>query len=787
MRDALRQLKTWPEAVDFHQKLTIDVWRDEILPLYDFWEDLDLPVRRCLLRLLLLQGDRQSILRFQRYFVMKENRDTALTVLNEAGLMSVNAIVEIRRRIPDSSLKAWSQDIERLYQIIENAGFFKGLEILSGHRDEKVILYALRQFYQFPSGEILRYIAPLAEHRNPLVRTNMVEILHSIGTDEALHLMLNFLGDADKETRERAKERTRQQFARCYPVIIRRLEDAADPCLYPLINLVGEVGDTTVLDKLTDYVLNYKKPLNNRAFVAFEAIASRQIGKETFSPAGGHHRIAIFLKGMLLAAPDGAVEAIAAFIQRLGKEAILMLLWEYVSAGTIERRNLQHVFNKMTELDNDILFQHVSTIDEPVLLALCELLQSRLGVSDFQRLLSRMIDTLPPEVLDRSLKGLLDLYGDHHIMREKCYSILRKKTPDRWRIILQHLGRSGDLKLLETLSLEINDENLESRLNIIDTLGNFHCAEAIEILEKITDDPRPKVRTALVEVLSRIDSLEATVLLFKLFTLESNTGNKELVQIIARKGRDRFFRYIEKISEKQRNEFGMQLAHHDDDFVTDVSRNLFSLNFDERKRALELLILISDRRKDEVMEQLKSLINDPDERLRALLSRTIAMIGGAEVSDLVLELLDDPDPRVRANAIEILPAIHDEKLMAAIYPFLRDENNRVRANAVMTLYRLGDSRVLVAISEMLKSTDKWMRASAAFAMGEIDDQRTQPILISFLDDPDLDVRRNVIKALGKVGDRSATKYLLRFLSAPDKSIAEEASRAVNAIKERSKL
>lgn len=749
----------------------------------------DSTLARNILRFLVAAGGRAALAAHSALFLKEErHRALFLDVLREAGLPGTNAVIDICRRIPPERAEEFAAALRELHELLNATGHFDRLKEFLDHEQEKVVLYALRQFYLFPTKETLELLRPVGTHANWLVRHNILEIFLRVGGDAALHAALDFLDDPEKRIRDRIRDEVRKNLSRFYPILVRRFENTLDLKFNAILQLLSEIGRTDLFDRLVHYVIAYKKPLNIRALDTFSQILGRETAgfTEPFNPDGKHRRVAIHLRTLFLSGGPEAHAGLAQLVRKLGTGAFALLLREFDGSGSLEAENVEAVYRAIKEEDDGArLVEFLGRGVEPETVNLLRLLRRKTGDAAFLTHLVRLVETLPPEPLETLLSLVHKVFPDFPAFRETLLQMVeRLEPPERRLVALRFLGRIGDPKLLGNLERELDNDAEAHRIQIIELLGRFNNVEAVTVLKKAIADERPAVRKALLDALVGIDNLEATVMLFYVFREEIERGDESVAALIAERGKERFFKYVDGMNEFFRKELGLTLANLSESFVDDVAANLTSLNFEERSRALDLLTLISENRRDEVLEKLRTLLNDPDDRMRAMLARTLAAIGGNEVAEFAISLLDDPNPRVRANAIEILPLIHDSDLYRHIYKYLKDDNNRVRANAVMALYKSGDRRVVIALSDMLKHEDKWMRASAAFALGEIGDERLTPLLFGSLADPDLDVRRNSVKALGKIGDGSCVKHLLPLLSQHDKSLYEEASRAIAAIRRR---
>lgn len=154
-------------------------------------------------------------------------------------------------------------------------------------------------------------------------------------------------------------------------------------------------------------------------------------------------------------------------------------------------------------------------------------------------------------------------------------------------------------------------------------------------------------------------------------------------------------------------------------------------------------------------QRIFDFTHDPDERIRATVTRILQTWDDPGVEDVLLQMTKDFDGRVRANAIEALDfrKIPGERL-SPLTANLEDPHNRARANAAVALYGSMPDLAMDTVEKMATDTNNMMRMSAAWALGRFDhDRSTKIILTAVATEKDESVRKLFTKSLAAITDR----------------------------------
>ncbi|MDD4651798.1 MAG: HEAT repeat domain-containing protein [Methanothrix sp.] len=187
-------------------------------------------------------------------------------------------------------------------------------------------------------------------------------------------------------------------------------------------------------------------------------------------------------------------------------------------------------------------------------------------------------------------------------------------------------------------------------------------------------------------------------------------------------------------------------------FIENAIKSLDSVNLDERKDAIDLLIQ-----------------NDQP------LSR------GALLSALKKHPLND----VRRGIAHRLGESGYIYGMPGLIEALRDHDNSVREQAAWALGIIGDNTSSSGLMEALGDPDNIVRMYAAEALGKIGSKDAVPKLIEALKDPEKSVRGNAADALGRIGDKDAIPALEQLLNDNETLVRKEASQALEKFNRRS--
>ena len=189
----------------------------------------------------------------------------------------------------------------------------------------------------------------------------------------------------------------------------------------------------------------------------------------------------------------------------------------------------------------------------------------------------------------------------------------------------------------------------------------------------------------------------------------------------------------------------------------------------------------------DALANLRSAINDPDEKVRSEAAISIGKI--RPVTDTVrsplMDAMEDSSEAVRLNAAYGLGG-SGETVVPALIGALRVEAKKTEEEAMAktpaNLHRTNPNAccsaqalsavgapAVAALVGTLEEPHWWMRTLAANTLGNIGPQADEavPALVDLLKDGHWWVRRNAAEALGRIGSKAAVPALIHSLRDPD--------------------
>lgn len=179
-----------------------------------------------------------------------------------------------------------------------------------------------------------------------------------------------------------------------------------------------------------------------------------------------------------------------------------------------------------------------------------------------------------------------------------------------------------------------------------------------------------------------------------------------------------FFEDYDRLTPDVKKLAATTLKRLDADLDAELRQVLSSLDSHDRLRAVHIVQELN--REQRLQEVLLELVSDPDERVRATVVKTLAILDNEPAVRALLTAVTDFDRRVVANTVEALEATGFSELVGLIKILARHPNNRIRANAVKALLLLNSPGAEQILREMLTSSVELMRLSATWIMGEVD-------------------------------------------------------------------
>ena len=374
----------------------------------------------------------------------------------------------------------------------------------------------------------------------------------------------------------------------------------------------------------------------------------------------------------------------------------------------------------------------------------------------------------------------------------------------------------------------------------IHAMSTAQTEPAIELIFRLSLDPRPRLQDAAMEALKlRRDpgfpALLATVL---------SRMSPEMFEALARRTKellwwhtvenasdvDSFtavklmeFLAISGLEAPRRNECLLHFAASPHPEVR--ARLLLALQAVAYPELLELAQSFLDDPSDEVKlsaartiiglnpphkaRMLMPLLNSPSEELRRMATREVASASfdkylrsferldpetreaaaralakiDTRIVDRLAEELTALDPERRLRALRVIDYVDAETdLRQNLMALLNDPDRRIRATALKIVQLTGSVEGMRLLVAALSDPDPRVRANAIEAFEDGGDPRVVPVLLPFLRDEDNRIRANTAKALWNLGSPEGRTTLERMLDDADEMMRLSAVWATGEVK-----
>ncbi|MCK5682987.1 HEAT repeat domain-containing protein, partial [bacterium] len=203
-------------------------------------------------------------------------------------------------------------------------------------------------------------------------------------------------------------------------------------------------------------------------------------------------------------------------------------------------------------------------------------------------------------------------------------------------------------------------------------------------------------------------------------------------------------------------------------FKTRIQYSLYNVKPEVRKKALMVAIKFKDPYI--IPSIITQLDKEEDATVRAMMLKTLGLLGNIANMEDVVKFLNDEDSRVRANAVEAIEYLGNKKLFPALIEKLQDSDNRVRANAIRAMQHFGGSLTLKFLKSMACSKNLPMRVSSAYALRFFPSPKVLPIVKGLLVDRNSDVITKTCESLKVLADQNfepAKMILAKFSPSKD--------------------
>lgn len=206
---------------------------------------------------------------------------------------------------------------------------------------------------------------------------------------------------------------------------------------------------------------------------------------------------------------------------------------------------------------------------------------------------------------------------------------------------------------------------------------------------------------------------------------------------------------------------------------------IMSLASSNERQVVYALQLLESVARVNLAPALKPLLRHPSAEIRY---HTLHLIRSQRIKELredVKTLLNDSDERVQREAVFICAAFHKGDRAALLKKWLQDEKDGLRTATIFYLAEhpaLSEELLSLEMIELLVAGDKKCRRQMAEALGILNDKKYYPYLMQLLHDRELEVRLAAIRSAGLTAARDFVHILLRHLY--DRSTRKAARQAL---------
>ncbi|MFT5322801.1 MAG: HEAT repeat protein [Planctomycetaceae bacterium] len=308
------------------------------------------------------------------------------------------------------------------------------------------------------------------------------------------------------------------------------------------------------------------------------------------------------------------------------------------------------------------------------------------------------------------------------------------------------LGRIGDQQAVPSLLMTLNHAGVGLRPRILEALGRLGDRCALERIIGLLDDPDESVRLHAIQAVQRMPDRRAEKPILRIIEQSQNpelkrqavlalasTGSPKAVPILSSLLREAdtalktaIVESLGQIDTIEASESLVGLLHDDD--LSIVLKALAGMrkspalsamprlveltehpNVDVRRHSLEVLAEIKGDVSTGILEE--RLLNDCSVEVRAAAARGLGRTGDAKVIPLLERSLGD-ESAVRCAAALALGAFRDDSVVPALLASLKDPVPEVRYHALSGLGKLKATNAVRPIQGMLEDPDETVRLEA---------------------------------------------------------------------------
>jgi HEAT repeat protein len=299
-------------------------------------------------------------------------------------------------------------------------------------------------------------------------------------------------------------------------------------------------------------------------------------------------------------------------------------------------------------------------------------------------------------------------------------------------VAAEALGQIGDQRAMQPLIFGLRDHSIWVRRASVVALGQIGADEAIPpLMNRLLDPPNQnwpeELRDALARALGEIGEPAIQTLIFALDDPEPWV-NCAAAQALGQIGDPEAIAPLATLT-KHENRLVRSAATQALAQIADVQAVRAALSTDEAPRAFWKLMALKEIGESTV-SQLKSLLGDADERIRAQAAAVLGRLGDENSTAPLISGLQPQPPAAPADEMKDVAHVRPRSAKAQsarekpadINPLiiaLRDPVAEVRLAAAEALGKIGDTDAIQALNQAMQDTDSRVRVAAARALGEI--------------------------------------------------------------------
>ena len=193
-----------------------------------------------------------------------------------------------------------------------------------------------------------------------------------------------------------------------------------------------------------------------------------------------------------------------------------------------------------------------------------------------------------------------------------------------------------------------------------------------------------------------------------------------------------------------------------------------------RETAVNALIALGSRYREETLAALEPLLDRPDPMLRMYRVMILGRLDGPDIERILSFAMKDESPLVRRAAVRAIEGQHGEGQLESLMLALTDEDNEVRRLAAEVLGLSGNRQALAPLELALRDDDLWVRAAAVRALGHFDGEEVVKLVSKGLADPVGLVCIAVLETLVEADPDVAYAPLVQSLDHPDAEVVNAA-------------